>query len=131
MEWKYVKVVADKNVIEKFAGQKGVELPEELVDFIFCHNNGRPSVKLFDTDKTKERVMKKVLSYNNSDIETVYESFEVLKKENNNLYPIANDPFGNIICYNTSDHNIDLWLHESNTCEYIASSIDEFLHKLY
>ena len=71
MEWKYVKELKSVDLIDDY---------ECLVKYVFCdsfrrcviaNNGGRPSKKIFDTDKVKERELKSFLSFNKEDRETV------------------------------------------------------------
>src|SRR5574344_1199302 len=127
--WKYVKpTTMDK--IEAVEKENAIKLPEDLQNLLIANNNGRPSPSTFDTKKSKERVFKKLLSYNKEDTENIYTAIEVLKKENSYLFPIASDPSGNFICLEKGE-KIVLWLHEVNRTEFIAKSMTEFIEKLY
>lgn len=131
LTWKYVKELKNENLIENFEIENLVKLPFNLVECIKKYNGGRPNRKIFDTEVSKERVFKSLLSYNHDDLETVYLASEVLKNEGQKLIPIASDPSGNYICYNPEKKYIELWLHETNTSEKISDDFDSFLNSLY
>lgn len=62
-------------------------------------------------------------------MENVYSAFKVLKKIDSKLLPFANDPAGNLICYDGS--KVVHWNHETDEIETVADSISSFFAKLY
>lgn len=132
MEWKYVKELKTVNLIDDY---------ERLVKYAFCdsfktcvvaNNGGRPSNRVFDTDKVKERELKSFLSFNREDRETVWKIFEWNKEELTNKYiPFGIDNFGNLICFNANNDKIVFVNHEDMSVENIADNFDEFLNMLY
>ncbi len=137
LTWKYVKPLEDNDAVANFADKNGLKLPQDIISCIKQNNGGRPNKKMFDTEVSKGRLIKSLLSFNKRDLETIYDIFNMLKNENpvpianKNLVPIASDPGGNYICYNTINQNIVLWLHETNATENIADSFTAFLKALY
>ena len=131
LKWKYVKKLKNNNVIKSFESDNSIKLPQDIISCMKENNGGRPDKKTFDTEETKGRVMKSLLSFNADDLETVYDINDILKKEKENLFPFASDPSGNYICYNTKDKDIVLWLHETNKIEKIADSFTSFINMLY
>lgn len=131
LTWKYVKPLNSDNAVENFESHNNLKLPEDFYACIKENNGGRPDKKVFDTEITKGRVIKSLLSFNKDDLETVYDAMDTLKKENDNLVPLASDPGGNYICYNKKQQNIELWLHETNNTEKISDTFNAFLDSLY
>jgi len=131
LTWKYVKKLKNKKAIENFENENKIKLPIDIIECVKKNNGGRPNKKTFDTENSKERVIKNLLSFNSDDLETVYSIFEVLNKEDNRLFPIASDPSGNYICYDLMNKKIVLWLHETNKVENISNDFSEFLDALY
>ncbi|ARQ98958.1 SMI1 / KNR4 family [Campylobacter devanensis] len=128
MEWKYVKNTTIDRILE-VEKQYNIKLPEDLKQCILSYNNGRPSYNIFDTQKTKNRTIKKLLSYNKEDKENIFTFANIIGEENKNCFPIAIDEFGNFICL--QDNKIVLWLHETASVEFIANSFNEFLELLH
>ncbi len=128
IEWKRGSQI-DDSLIERVEKFFAINLPEDFKIIVKNNNNGRPSVTTFDTQMSKEHVFKKLLSFKEEDLETVYKSKKVLEQVDNSLFPIANDPFGNLICY--KDEKLVYWLHEDNSVQFIANSFTQFLSKLY
>jgi len=119
LTWKYVKPLKSDGAVTDFLRAHNIFLPESLVACITKNNGGRPSEKLFDTDKGKEYVFKSLLSYNEGDLDCIHSFFPVLF-EGTSLYPIGTDSSGNFICYDTAKGNYILLNHESNTRELIS-----------
>ena len=132
MDWKYVKALNSNELIDDY---------ECMVKYVFCdsfkkcimeHNGGRPSMRIFDTDKAKERELKSFLSFNKDDRETVWKIFDWNKDELTDKYiPFAIDNFGNLICFDASNDKIVFVNHEDMTIEMIANDFDTFLNGLY
>ncbi len=128
INWKYVTPVSKEQIAE-VEKTFNIIVPDELKAVIMVGNNGVPSKRFFDTDFSKEHELKTLLSYDKRDIENIFSAFAVIRKENENLIPIANDPAGNLICLDNG--NVVFWKHETNEMETIASSITDFFDKLY
>jgi cell wall assembly regulator SMI1 len=127
--WKYVKPLANKAAVENFEKAKGISLPSDLKLCITMNNGGRPEKNVFDTEQSKGRVFKTLLSFNESDIETIYKFFPLDTKKSSSFIPFASDPGGNFLCL--KENKIVLFLHETDTFENVADSFTELLAKLY
>ena len=130
MKWKYVKKLEDISELKNFEFENSCKLPVDLEKCVVCNNGGRPEKKVFDTDKSEGRMIKRLLSFNYGEVENIWDAFNVMQKEASGLVPFAVDPGGNYICFQKNDHKIYLWLHETNTTEYVAESFKDFLNKL-
>ena len=127
--WKYVKPTT-KEKINSVLEESPIKLPSELQELILSNNNGRPSLNIFDTEVSQGHVFKKLLSFNQEDLENIYDAIEALKAEKNYLFPFASDPAGNFICVDASG-TIVYWQHETSSVEKIASTTSKFLGKLH
>ncbi len=129
MEWKYIKKLKDINCITKIENEYNIHIPQTLKDIIINYNGGRPfDEMLFNTEKNDEKVIKSLLSYNIDDKENVYIFSEIFEK---GFIPFAITVFCDVICINNKNENIELYLHELDTFEYICKNIDEFFSILY
>ncbi len=128
-KWKYVKELKNSNLIEEFEKTYSAKLPIDFKKFVKINNGGRPYSDIIDTETTKERVFKCLLSFNKEDKENIFSSYEILKKEDTSLIPFASDPSGNFFCI--KDNKIFLWLHENGNLEFVSNSFSEMLDKLY
>jgi len=132
IQWRYVKPLKDKNLVEDFECAVTYEFPNSFKECIENYNGGRPSESVFDTYKTKGIAMKSLLSFNKEDKENIWSLNEWVKNDLNNLFiAFAIDNFGNLICFDMRNDNIIFWNHEKNEKEFVAKSFDEFLNKLY
>lgn len=107
----------------------GINLPADIKKIFMQFNNGRPSICLFDSPKAKEHVIKKLLSFKRDDLENIYKAKDILDNEDKTLFPLANDPSGNLICL--SGNKVVYWHHETGEVEFLANSFTEFLNNLY
>jgi hypothetical protein len=131
LSWKYVKPLKNPDtVISSFESKRDIKLPTDIVNCFKEFNGGRPNKKLFNTDKSNERIIKTLLSFNDEDPETISSVYDMLRVEGQNLIPLASDPGGNFICY-SEKYGIVLWLHEINSFEQIANNFTQFLNILY
>lgn len=119
----------DESTIKKVETKFGITLPGDYKRIIINHNNARPSVSTFDTESSTEHVFKKLLSLKEDDLETVYKAKKVLSTVDDTLFPFANDPAGNYLCFKNGV--VVYWLHEDNSVLKVANSFTEFIAKLY
>ena len=129
LTWKYVKPLSNSNAVEDFEKDNHITIPQDLKQCIKDNNGGRPSLNVFDTNKSRDRVFKTLLSFNKADKETIFSLFPSIHSEHNGLIPFASDPGGNYLCIQGT--KIVLFLHENETLEDIADSFSELLLKLH
>lgn len=128
MEWKYVKQLKDIQAIEKIELMSKIKIPISLKQIIVNYNGGRPEKNIFNTECSKEKVLKSLISYNKGDRENIYNYANYFIK---GLLPFAITEFGDIICLNSKNNKIELYLHELDKYEKICDNILEFIDKLY
>lgn len=128
MEWKYIKDLNNGESIENIEQKFDVKIPALLKNIIIKYNGGRPLKNIFDTQHSKEKVFKSLLSYNKQDKENIYLYEELFYR---NYIPFAITPSGDVICINKENQSVELYLHESNTFEWICNDISKFINSLY
>lgn len=128
MEWKYVKSLTDDKSIANIEQKYDVEIPKYLKDIIIKYNGGRPLKNIFNTKNNKEKVFKSLLSYNKEDKENIYIYDDLFYK---GYLPFAITPSGDLICINFEKLSVELYLHESDTFEWICNDINNFIDNLY
>jgi len=126
--WSYIKRLTLETLIADFERENNVVFPDDLKACLAKNNGGRPSRNLFDTKRSKENVFKALLSFNESDPETVYMAFPI-HGTGKQLVPFASTPSGDLICIR--DNAIVLYSHETGDVEKAADSFTELLSKLY
>lgn len=128
MEWKYVKTLKDNSVFENIEKIYNVDIPTYLKELITKYNSGRPEKTLFDTQQSDERVLQGLISFNIEDKASIFIYEELLKK---GYIPFAITEFGDMVCINAENSNIELYIQEQDKFEYICKSIELFFNKLY
>lgn len=131
MEWKYVKPLQDGDNIWRFEQLVRYTLPEDYKACVQAYNGGRPSCKTFVTESGTVREMKCLLSYNESDRETVWKIRLWNAEELGEQYvAVCNDNFGNLICFRKDTGAMVFLDHETLATEYIAQNFSAFLQAL-
>lgn len=132
MEWKYVKTLETEDNIDEFECLVKYAFPESFRKCVTNYNGGRPSKRVFDTDKRRERELKSFLSFNKEDRENVWKINEWNKSELLDRYiAFAIDNFGNLICFDANDDKVIFMDLEGVIIEDIADSFTDFLECLY
>lgn len=124
MEWKYVKTLKDDTIFKNIEKTYNVEIPNYLKELITKYNGGRPEKSIFDTQKSKERVLQGLISFNKEDKANIFIYEELLKK---GYIPFAVTEFGDVVCINNKNKSVELYLHENETIENICDNIKDFL----
>lgn len=127
-EWKYVKVLKDTLSIEKFESAHGISFPKDLKEILLKYNGGRPPLKYFDVGSEKDKEFKTLLSFNESDIETIYKCYP-LDSADKTLIPFASAPNGDYFVI--KDNVVYLWNHETDKVTFLAPTFTEFLNMLH
>lgn len=129
IEWKY-KIDLEENAIAEITEKYQVVIPDDLKDLLMVANAATPSKTRFML-KVDEKVLGAILSFNPGEKEA--DSFESAMNIDfeKNMVPFGIDPFGNYICYNSSNGSILFFDHEEDCTTEIASSLQGFLDSLY
>ena len=128
--WKYKIDVLSLDVFEEIEKHYGVNFTNELKDFFVEHNATSPEKYHFMVGTT-ERVFGAVLSVNKGEVDTdsIYVALDSISDKN--IIPFAIDPFGNYICYDSSNGKTMYWDHETNITKSTGLSLSEFIDSLY
>lgn len=128
MEWKYIKPLQNNSIFEDIEKTYNIDIPAYLKEIITKYNGGRPERRLFDTQNSKERVLQGLISFNKDDKANILIYENLLRK---GYIPFAITEFGDIICVNVENSNIELYIQEQDKFEYVCKSMDLFFDKLY
>ncbi|TWT62127.1 SMI1/KNR4 family protein [Rubinisphaera italica] len=125
--------------------QWGVALPSAFRQFLLTHNGGYPVPDAFtlvgSEDGSSVHRFLGVEVGSHSNLENYMKTYE--SRIPNDLFPIAHDPGGNLVCIGTGGSNmgrIFFWDHETemdqgppnySNVSAIADSFDDFLDGLY
>lgn len=132
MNWKYVKPLKSSTAIKDFEEAYKFVFPDSFKEIAEKYNGARPEMDVYDTDKSKERTIKSLLSFNKEDKVTIWKTAEWNSDELGDKYiAFAIDQFGNLICFTTCDKSVVFMNMETLEIEVIASDFSSFLSKLY
>ena len=132
MQWKYVRPLKDPALISKFEQKTGYKLPDDFTACVKNYNGGRPEHSTFNTDSSKGRAIKALLSFNLEDRESMWQAYVWLSPELRKRYvAFAIDNFGNLICFDRSTGCVVFIDDERLTVEQIANSFTDFVASLY
>lgn len=131
--WKYVKSNIDAVDICHLEQLTGTSLPQTISEFIINHNNGRPHLNNVNMPSGEEHIFEKLLSFNRSDVENFFSTYENIKSDlNPELIPIALDPFGNYFCLNVKNNfQVEFWRHESRSTESTGKNLLTLIEELH
>lgn len=127
-EWRYVKPLANENLIAETEKKLGFKFVGSYVTFVKKYNGGRPPISVFDTDITRERTIKSFLSLNPSDLENIITLNKTVPELSSNVIAFAIDSFGNYICFEKTNGSIVFLDYETGEIERISDNFDDFLN---
>jgi cell wall assembly regulator SMI1 len=136
---------ADLEAVEQ---RLGIRLPDDYRAWLLKHNGGRPKPAGFkyklETGPYTDGVVAWFLGLHDGPHENFERDCRWWKGQHRlpeNLFPIADDPFGNLICMSfggADKGKIYFWDHEEegpepsyDNCHLIADSLQEFLEGLH
>ena len=133
--WKFAGEKINENIIKNFEKEHNIVFPRTYTDLIKKYNGATPNKEVFLLSTGRECVFNYLLDWNENvegHIQNIYSILvDTLKKDS--LYPFANDPFGNFICFDFTDKNdpsIVFFDHESNEIIQISKDFNSFLNSL-
>jgi cell wall assembly regulator SMI1 len=126
------------------------KFPESYKNFLLQHNGGSPEPCVFeyiDASETRLGCINNFLGIHSGELSNLHdyiETYKVFQKRlPDDVFPIANDPGGNLICISLAAHDtgtIYFWDHELEADEgeepsyanlfFIARSFDDFIKSL-
>lgn len=122
--WRYMKPLEDDTLIKEYEEFKNYKFSELFIKYAKEFNGGRPNKELFDTDKTRGRVIKKLLSFRPNDKENVWNCPSDIG------IPFAMDHYGNYIAFEKDSEKVIFVDHETDQIEFVANNFKEFILKL-
>lgn len=131
IQWKRIKPIEDSTSIESFENQFCYVFPDEFKELVKTCNGAFPVPSVFDSEKAIGRDLRILLSFNKSDIENIWDTYENLVELDGDYIAFAADDFGNLICFEKETNKVVFWDHELGKAENVAASFNDFLDKLY
>ncbi len=158
LEWEYADAEVSETKINDIGLQLGFQLPQEYIDCVKINGGASVLPEEFDVGDV-ERCFGSLFSFDEESSEYIVKKYEIYKPTiPRKIFPIANDPAGNLICFDYKDHEenpiVVFWEHE-NAAEkkmlieeeglteeqaeerarenvyYVADTFTDFLNKLH
>lgn len=132
LTWRWTKPLDSDEVVFSFEKFLKYEFPESFLECVLENNGGRPNRSLFKTSDGHVRAIKRLLSFDSLDKESIWKLNDVCYLCFDNRYvAFAIDHFGNLICFDKSNDHVKFIETESLEVSDIADNFDEFLSILY
>lgn len=141
LTWRWTKPLESDKVIHSFEKMSKYEFPEAFHECIVENNGGRPNRNMFKTKDGSIRAVKRLLSFDSSDTESIwglndswhngYELDERFSQVYKQYVVFAIDHFGNFICFDKSNDSVKFIELETFKVSDVAHDFDEFLDMLY
>ncbi len=144
-EWFLGDTLKDPGLIAEFEQHVGYRLPEDFKMFVVEHNGCYAENELFYSycrGKKIERVFNHLFSFNKDDIESIW-MYHGLGWQRawdkagglDKYIAFANDPSGNMICFDKTDSKVVFINHEeksaSKMLEKVSNSFTEFVEGMF
>ncbi|MHB1042660.1 MAG: SMI1/KNR4 family protein [Eubacteriales bacterium] len=142
-EWLFKREEIKVDNISIVEGAFGVKFPEDYIECVMKNHGGHPTLDIFYIDGRGETVFNWLLSFNSDDVLFIVKIYnDIRDRLVDDIYPFADDPFGNFICFDyrkgkDKPPSIAFWDHElayedpEKGIFPICSTFTELLSKLY
>lgn len=135
IEWKYAVPLGDDEEIQEVEEFVLLPLPADYKAFVRDHNGAMPRPNAIDLPNGREAVLNRLLRIESTAKGNVRSIAQAIWRERKvNLVPFAEDPFGNLYCFEYSGRNLKsvvFWDHESNTASRICATFSELIAALH
>jgi len=117
IEWLFSNEPVDEQRIVSIESQLNIVFPEDYIECAKNNHGGHPSLQIYDFGGHQEAVFNGLLSLASNDKNSVLSVYNNVKDRFvSGIYPFADDPFGNLICfdYRNSDSipSVVFWDHD-------------------
>ena len=143
LEWRSVHGKIEDTNIQEVEKALGIQFPDDYIQCIKENNGGHPIKEVYDFGKHKEAVFDRLLNFlpeKPNYIVHVYNS--VIDRMLKDIYCFAEDPFGNLICFDYREKDrrepsIVFWDHEiasespEKAISHVCDSFSQLLNILY
>ncbi len=134
MEWICDNNTITDEMIQEVMAELNVQLPEDFLTYIRKYDGGYPKLNRIKVAGCNE-VVNNLVSFCKEDYSYILKIYKETEYFNTlNLIPIAEDPFGNLFCYDFNDGKgeIVFWNHERfMEKKFVCNSFAEFIDKLH
>ncbi len=136
MEWVLTKPLENIQLLKEFEEKNSIQFPKSYIEVVANNNYGRPRPNIFDTDQTKERIAKALLSFDKNHSENIWDTYDaVVKQLPADVYPFMIDQFGNYVCFYydplLDTPSIIFFDLERQKVEKVADTFERFITLFY
>jgi hypothetical protein len=141
VQWDFSDGEVSLQVVLEIESKLNIKFPKDYVEVATVYNGGTPSLEAFDFEGREEAVFNQLLSFHSDrDSFIVDVRNDVEDRLVDGIYPFADDPFGNLLCFDYrqgGQPTVVFWDHEVASADpvraltYVAASFTELLTKLY
>ncbi|MBS6396462.1 MAG: SMI1/KNR4 family protein [Clostridiales bacterium] len=134
MNWNSESNIITEDIVDHVESILKVDFPEDFLCIIKKYDGGYPTPNKITINGNIE-VVNNLVSFLEDDesfILDIFEETEYLKSTH--LIPIAEDPFGNLFCYDFQDEEkrIVFWNHEdTDVSQFVCATFTEFVGMLH
>lgn len=139
--------ISEEDILD-FERKYNINLPESYRSFLLQNNGGTPNPNIFDFNdnygqNTSSLVHYFYALYNGDGYDNIEQNYKLFKSEGRipiNILPIADDPFGNMVCISFSgsdcgkiyfwDHELESQNKSYDNLSLIADSFTDFINSL-
>lgn len=134
MYWNSENHVITNEMVKNVESILKVNFPEDFLCFIKKYDGGYPYPNKITVNENTE-IVNNLVSFCEDDMSFIIEVFEETENlKDTKLIPIAEDPFGNLFCYDFNDERSEIvfWDHERfHNKEFVCNSFIEFIRMLH
>lgn len=117
LEWEYADAEVSETKIKEIGLQLGFQLPQDYIDCVKINGGASVLPEEFNVGNV-ERCFGSLFSFDEESSEYIVKKYEIYKLTlPQNVFPIAIDPAGNLICLdyknNTENPIVVFWEHEN------------------
>lgn len=140
IKWNFVKNDIGYEIVNSIEEVFTIQFPIDYIECVISNNGGYPKPDRF-TIKENEEVFNNLINLN---LQTEYNIIETYNNVKDRLVekviPFADDPFGNLICFDYRKGNVPtivFWEHEKaykdkeNAIKYVCDSFTDLLNMLH
>ena len=139
IEWLFTHEPAEEQDIISIESALSIKFPSDYIECAKKHNGGNPSFQVYDFEGKQEAVFNGLLGLCSKESNFILDVYEdVQDRLVKGVYPFADDPFGNLICFdyrnNTGIPTVVFWDHEisqENREKAIIPICDTFTELLF
>ena len=143
LTWDFTTGRLERVEIEALESEWGVKFPNDYVQCVLLNDGGSPSRMAFDFPGRPGAVFNNLLSFHDAeaedDAEGMRETYRAVRRRlPEGVYPIARDPFGNLICFDSREDadspEVVFWNHEApkkRAISRICRTFTDLLNSLY